>query len=363
MSPFYEYFNFVLREAAAVGASDVHIEPFNDALVVKLRVDSVLRVLKQETNPVFVTRLKEVLKRACNFNMGVAGVPQDCRFAPDGFDFDCRASLCPTMHGEKIVLRLLKRSQKFDLDTYPLAEVPKHHLKAALGMWQGIIMTSGPTGSGKSTLLYSALGTIDRIENNVHTIEDPIEYALPNLNQTQVARGSVSFADVIRSLMRQDPDVILVGEVRDHETAEAAVHAASTGHLVLTTVHANSARGILERMEGLGVSRALLEANLLFASAQRLVPRLCDRCAEPDPDARDRVRAAFGVEVVPKRARGCSECRGGVKGRVLLFEWMTREKGADDRNVLKQHDTIKAQAATNLEKGLIDANSACGLLD
>jgi type II secretory ATPase GspE/PulE/Tfp pilus assembly ATPase PilB-like protein len=360
-NPFVAYFEHVLAEAWSAQASDIHIEPFGNSLTIKARIDSVLRVLKTENDPVFVSRLTEVVKRICGFDMGLAGVPQDQRFAPEGFDFDCRASLCPTMHGEKIVLRLLQRNKTFDLEAYALPEAAKRDLLAALHKWQGLIVVSGPTGSGKSTLLYSALGVIDRVANNTHTIEDPIEYALPHLNQTQTVRGKLGFADVIRALLRQDPDVILVGEVRDAETAETALHAASTGHLVLTTVHANSAAEIVDRLVVLGVSRELVIANLLFASAQRLVPRLCPACAVDDEPARDRVRATFHVDLLPKRAAGCSTCRGGVKGRVLLFEWLTREREGE-RYALVQRDDIAAQAAEYLRKGVIDADSACGLL-
>lgn len=358
--PFHAFFAHVLREAAEVKASDVHFEPFEGSLVIKFRVDSVLRVVRRETDGEHVKRLQEVIKQACGFNMGIAGVPQDTRFAPSGGTFDCRASLCPTLHGEKIVLRLLEREKTFDLEAYSLPAAAKRDLQAALNKWQGAIIVSGPTGSGKTTLLYSALGTIDRIANNVHSIEDPIEYSLPNLNQTQV-EDRMGFAGVIRSLMRQDPDVILVGEVRDEETAEAMVHAAATGHLVLTTVHANSAREVLTRLEGLGVRREMIEANILFASAQRLAPRLCSRCSEPDEDGRDRVRAALGVELVPRKARGCSGCRNGVEGRVLLFEWLTKER-EEGQSRLVQRGDIRSEAVRLLREGMIDADAACGLV-
>jgi len=266
------------------------------------------------------------------------------------------------MYGEKIVLRLLEQNKEFNLHAYQLREDAKRDLFLALSKWQGLIIVSGPTGSGKSTLLYSALGVIDRIENNVHTIEDPIEYSLPNLNQTQIVKGTMGFADVIRSLLRQDPDVILVGEIRDEETARAAIHAASTGHLVLTTVHANSANEIMERMEGLGIRKELLMANMLFSSAQRLVPKVCQHCIEEDPDSQDLVQAIYGERLMPKKGRGCEKCNGGIKGRVLFFEWITRERSPDDgRFVTVAHDSIHKQALHYLREGLIDATAACGL--
>jgi type II secretory ATPase GspE/PulE/Tfp pilus assembly ATPase PilB-like protein len=357
---FEAYFEHLLDQARAAGASDVHIEPFPARIQVKFRVDSVLRVADTQLEPTFVKRLPEVLKATCGFDMGIAGVPQDCRFAPSERDFDCRASLCPTMHGEKIVLRLLEKNRHFDLERYWLPPEAKAALHGALDRGHGIIVVSGPTGSGKTTLLYSALGSIDRVANNVHTIEDPIEYSLPNLNQTQVERGRLSFAEILRSLLRQDPDVILVGEIRDAETAEVALHAASTGHLVLTTVHANSGVEVVERLVALGVREDLVRANLLFTSAQRLVPKICQACAVDDPESRARVKAIIGQDLMPRRGRGCPQCHAGVLGRVLLFEWLTRERNGGGVQ-LCQHDEIARQAAEHVRRGEIDADNACGL--
>jgi protein transport protein HofB len=171
----------------------------------------------------------------------------------------------------------------------------------------------------------------------------------------------MNFADVIRSLMRQDPDVILIGEIRDEETAEAAIHAASTGHLVLSTVHANSAREIVERIEGLGIRREFFLANMLFASAQRLVPKVCPFCAVDDHESADLVEAVYGERFVPKKGIGCAKCTGGIKGRVLLFEWMTREKESHGKFSSQAHENIGLQALQYLREGLIDAHSACGL--
>ncbi len=156
--------------------------------------------------------------------------------------------------------------------------------------------------------------------------------------------------------------MIMVGEIRDEETAEAAIHAASTGHLVLSTVHANSAREIVDRITGLGVSRDLFLANLLFASAQRLVPKICQRCSQEDPESKDLVKAVYGVDVMPRKGVGCPYCNNGVKGRVLLFEWLTREC-VDGRYEPKAHENITAQALEHLRSGEIDAQSACGLFD
>ncbi len=359
---FEEYFNHMLHKAVESGASDVHIEPFPGVFQIKFRVDGVLRFFdKQILDTKRLERFAEVTRKMCGFDMGKDGKPLDARFSIPSLPYDFRSSLCPTMYGEKIVLRLLQKNKAFDLRTYPLRDDAKACLGRALNRSQGMIIVSGPTGSGKTTLLYNALSVIDRIANNVHSIEDPIEYSLPNLGQTQVTHGSLSFAEVLRSLMRQDPDVILVGEIRDEETARSAIHASCTGHLVLSTVHANSAAEIVERMEGLGVKRDLFLANLAFASAQRLVSKNCPHCTEDDPDSIPLVRAVFGDDAIPKRGRGCEHCgNSGIKGMVLLFEWLTRERDGSGNKVIKPHDSLLNQSRYYMREGVINAENACG---
>lgn len=356
-SAFASAFDEILLKAVHAGASDIHFEPRDQALRVRARVHGHLVVLQEVLDERRATRLGEVVKRSCGFDLGRTGVPQDARFARDDLGFDFRAALVPVLGGEKVVLRLLSRHQSFDLDTYPLLTPAKADLRAALGKASGLIVVSGPTGSGKSTLLYNALGSLDRERLNIGTIEDPVEYRLEGLSQSQVERKrGGSFAGMLRAFMRADPDVILVGEVRDDETAEAALHAASTGHLVLTTVHANSAAEIGDRLEGLGVHRDLYEANLRFASAQRLAPRLCPSCRELDPEGARQAAAVFGELAVAYRAEGCEACGGtGVVGRVLLFEWLARR--AD--GALTARGSLRADALRALNEGEIDARSAC----
>jgi type II secretory ATPase GspE/PulE/Tfp pilus assembly ATPase PilB-like protein len=361
-NPFQEYFIEILRRAYSEGASDIHIEPFEDEILIRIRVDGILRIIKKESDLSYIARLCEVIKKLCAFDMGVSGLPQDQRFrVPTLEELDFRASLCPTMYGEKIVLRLLERNKPFSLETYPLRDDAKRDLYRALGKWQGLIIVSGPTGSGKSTLLYSALGVIDRVQNNVHTIEDPIEYTLPYLNQTQVKHGTLSFAHVLRSLMRQDPDVILIGEIRDEETAEAAMHAASTGHLVLSTVHANSAAEIADKLAGLGVKKEVFSSNLLFASAQRLVPTLCKSCVQEDGPESEYYSETMGTNASIKFAQGCSQCADGYKGRAMVFEWITSERSAGSYE-LKAHGSLTDDAKKLLLEGKIDAKTAAGIM-
>ncbi len=349
----------ILCEAAEQGASDIHFEPLSDRVQIRIRVDGVLWTLREMTDQRRRTRLMEAVKRACNFDMGQVGVPQDARFgtvAPLPY-MDYRAALTPLLEGEKIVLRLLERAKEFDLDKYRLRNDAKTDLREALAKRDGLIIVSGPTGSGKSTLLYNAMGSLDRKKLNTVTAEDPVEYRLAGICQSQVDRSrGVDFAGLLRSFLRADPDVILVGEIRDCETAEAALHAASTGHLVLSTVHANSTAEISERLEGLGVNRGLYEANLRFASAQRLVSRNCTACRVPDPDAQPLVQATFGVDVVPMRGVGCGQCQGrGIAGRALLFEWQHRSK-----DEIVSQETLQAEAQRALCRGDIDAHNACG---
>lgn len=360
-SAFELNFTSLLKQAAEKGASDLHIEPFEQEIRVRARIDGVLTSLQKINQVKYFERFLMQAKRLCNFNMSLNMVPQDSRFRSDDVHFDLRASLVPTMFGEKIVLRFLERNKEFNLDKYPMPDKAKSDLKVCLEKWQGLILVTGPTGSGKTTLLYSALSNIDREENNIHTLEDPIEYTLSGVVQTQISKESVPFSKALSHLMRQDPDCILVGEIRDTETAEAVIHAASTGHLVFSTVHANSAIESLDRIESLGVKRDLIESNLLFSSAQRLVPRNCPECLTEDPDSKDLVAAIFKTEFTPKKSVGCQYCsKTGVKGRVLLFEHIIKNKNDENKKQkLSRVGSLKDCALEHLIKGNLNAQNAC----
>ncbi len=342
---------------ATAGASDLHFEPFEQELRIRMRVDGVLWPEQTITDQRRRTRLMELIKRECGFNLGKIGEPQDARFSTETPCYDYRAALVPVMGGEKIVLRFLQRQKQFDLATYPMRDDAKADLRMALSKRDGLIVVSGPTGSGKSTLLYNALSAINRNQLNVVTIEDPVEYRLDGVSQSQVHRHKgVGFAALLRSFMRADPDVILVGEIRDQETATAALHAAATGHLVATTVHANSSAEIATRLEGLGISPALYRANLRFASAQRLVGKNCPHCRVPDERGAQLVSAMLGEQLMPQIGRGCEACQGrGILGRVLLFEWISRVG-----TQLQGHDTLAQQALQFLEVGDVSAHAVCG---
>lgn len=351
-------FQAILDKAYSEEASDIHIEPLRDELVVRIRVDGVLHKIQSITDERFRARFLEIAKRTCRFDMGVIGAPQDKRFSTEFPPLDYRAALIPLLEGESIVLRLLERNRDFSLESYRMREDAKVDLASALTKRDGLIIVSGPTGSGKSTLLYSAMSALDRASLKVCTLEDPVEYRLSGVTQSEVdASKGRTFGTLLRALMRGDPDVILVGEIRDEETAEAAIHAAKTGHLVLSTVHASSVDEIEARLGGLGVSRELYQASLRFASAQRLVPKQCPHCRVPDPERLALVQAVFGeVDFVPQKATGCDNCQGrGIAGRVLLFEWQHKT-----RDGLSSRGGLQAEALASLRKGDIHATVAAG---
>lgn len=340
------------------GASDLHFEPMANGLLVRARFDGILRELRTiEYQRAALSQ--EATKNLIGFDMSKFGVPQDRRYNHPFTNVDFRANLIPTMFGEKLCLRLLERGKIFSLEKYPLDPAPKMLLERLLGKGQGLILVSGPTGSGKSTLLYSALGSIDRKKRAVYTIEDPVEYELEGLIQVPIS-NKITFSDALRALMRQDPDVIMVGEIRDEKTAKAAMHAASTGHLVLSTIHANDTRDIVKRFADLGVSQNSLESVLLFASAQRLTAKLCSSCCVNDQESVGLLKELFRKkqQFVPKRARGCEQCNGtGYVGRKLLFEYMVPEE-SEGKRVIQRRSTLQEQAIVALGKGEICANEA-----
>jgi type II secretory ATPase GspE/PulE/Tfp pilus assembly ATPase PilB-like protein len=350
------------RIAFNSGASDIHLEPQKSGIRIRLRIDGNLKRfvhIRQEDAETFAEHIKELLR----FNMTLAGVPQDASYSHPTEMVDFRCNLTPVKYGEKIVMRLLQRGKDFHLDRYPLYEGPKRDLLNFITKSQGIILVSGPTGSGKSTLLYSALGTLDRETMNIHTIEDPIEYEIEGLNQTEInQKKDLTFARCLRALMRQDPDVIMIGEIRDKETAEAAMHAAATGHLVFTTVHANDAHGIVTRLQGYGVLKEHLDSALLFASAQRLPKTLCKECRVDAPEHLDLLKALFpqeNIDFMPKKSEGCNECGGlGIKGRKLMFEYIKRNEQITDRNAFEMAGNLRSSALDLVRRGEVSVPEA-----
>ena len=343
-APVVQLVNSLLFEAVVGGASDVHVQPREEDLVVRNRLDGVLHdvytVPKQLRDEV-VTRLKVL----GGMNIAEKRLPQDGRASVDVGDrrVDLRIASMPTSHGERVVVRLLDKSAQIDrLDELGLSPDIAEGWRSLIKAQHGLILVTGPTGSGKSTTLYSSLKEINSADLNVLTLEDPIEYQLDGISQTQVnVKKGMTFATGLRSILRQDPDIVMVGEIRDRETAEMAIQSALTGHLVFSTLHTNDAPSAVTRLLDLGIEPYLVASSLLGVMAQRLVRRNCDACATADEPSVFRLRP-LGVEslpdgATPRRSDGCESCRGtGFRGRFVVAELVR----TDDR----LRDLIQARA-------------------
>jgi type IV pilus assembly protein PilB len=328
-APVIQLVSSIIGDAIRMGASDIHVEPMKAAMRVRYRLDGYLRTIvelpKRVQGPC-ISRLKII----SGLDISESRKPQDgrTRAVLEGREVDLRVSSLPTYFGEKVVLRILDPSAVIvDLDNLGFEATDFENIQQALASSQGMILCTGPTGSGKTSTLYSALLKLNQESDNVVTVEDPIEYQLEGINQVQVnIRAGVTFASALRSILRQDPDVVLIGEIRDLETAEIAVQAAQTGHLVLSTLHTNDALSTVSRLVVMGVPPYLLASSLLCVLAQRLVRRLCVHCrqlGDPDPAALRLLRAAGIVEVPESlyQPKGCERCNYvGYKGRMGIFE-------------------------------------------
>ncbi len=332
-APVIRFINGLIAEAVKLRGSDIHIEPYEGALLVRLRVDGVLNEIHNlpgKVAPMLVSRIKVMAR----LDIAEKRLPQDGRIslAIGGKYIDVRVSTLPSQHGERVVLRLLDRDQThYDVADLGMQADVLVKFKAALARPNGIILVTGPTGSGKTTTLYAGLSMLNDRKRNILTVEDPVEYALEGIGQTQVnPKVGMSFAAGLRAILRQDPDTVMVGEVRDVETAEIAVQASLTGHLVLTTVHTNSAVGAITRLRDMGIQPFLLASSVKAILAQRLVRRLCDCCKKPY-EADDATKALLGLpkgnSLTLYEACGCDACQNtGYLGRVGLYELVTVER-------------------------------------
>lgn len=326
-SPVARMVQQILTHAVRIGASDVHIDPFDDRVRLRLRVDGVLRT-EREYPPAMHAAILTRLKVMAGLNITEKRLPQDGRFelTVEGRPIDVRLSTLPTVHGEKAVLRLLDSARLVtDVDKLGFSPRAAEHFRELIRAPHGMVLITGPTGSGKTTTLYAALRTLNRDEVNIVTIEDPVEYQLPGIHQVQVnPQIGLTFARGLRAILRQDPNIIMVGEIRDRETAEIATRAALTGHLVLSTLHTNDAVGALTRLVDMGVEPYLVASSVRGVVAQRLVRRVCPRCktaVEPTAEERE-VLASHGLTAERLfRGQGCGECsRTGYLGRTAIQE-------------------------------------------
>lgn len=326
-APIIRLINAVLSQAVKQGASDVHIETYERSLQIRFRIDGVLHTAVQprrELAPLLVSRVKVMAK----MDIAEKRVPQDGRISVKvaGREIDVRVSTLPSAYGERLVLRLLdKHAVDFSFQNLGFSTSELQKLREIVHQPHGIFLVSGPTGSGKSTTLYAALAELNDHSRNILTIEDPIEYNLEGVGQAQVnLKADMTFARGLRAMLRQDPDVVMVGEVRDSETAEVAVQASLTGHLVMSTLHTNSAVGAITRLQDMGVEPFLLSSSLVGVLSQRLVRTLCEHCVEDKPA--DEYESKFLQCVTEKdavigRAVGCEHCsHSGYKGRTGIYE-------------------------------------------
>jgi type IV pilus assembly protein PilB len=332
-APIIKVSNLILIEALKAGASDIHVEPYEKEFRVRFRIDGVLHnimALPMRTRDPLISRLKIMAK----LDISEKRLPQDgrikirLRVEERSRDLDLRVSTVPAQFGEKVVMRLLDKTKlQLDMTQLGFEQEPLRRFKDAIDRPYGIVLVTGPTGSGKTNTLYSAIASLNDPTVNIMTAEDPIEFNLAGINQVQMKEQiGLTFASALRSFLRQDPDIILVGEVRDFETAEIAVKAALTGHLVLSTLHTNDAPSTINRLMNMGIEPFLVATSINAICAQRLVRRICSHCAEEvETPPQMLIQVGFAPDEVKtvkiKRGRGCERCgNGGYKGRVGLYE-------------------------------------------
>lgn len=332
--------SLIIGDAIKQDASDIHIEPKEKVIVVRYRVDGVLRNILEVPKSVHSSLVSRI-KIISNLNIAETRKPQDgkAKVIHNGADVDLRISILPTNFGEKVVIRILdKRKAQVSFKELGLSGRNLELLESCFSKTQGMILVTGPTGSGKTTTLYAALNRIRNTANNILTIEDPIEYMIEGINQVQVnEKAGITFASALRSFLRQDPDVILVGEIRDHETAEIAIQAALTGHLVLSTLHTNDALSAITRLEDMGIDIYKIASSLEAIIAQRLVRTLCTHCrkeVEPDDVEKKLIPFITQLGLKPKfyRSTGCQHCGfTGYKGRIGVYEILLLDEELKDK--------------------------------
>ena len=324
--PIIKLINATITKAVKARASDIHLEPFENKLSIRFRVDGVLReVLQYQKNitQMIISRIKIMSK----LDISERRLPQDGRISISvgKRDIDLRVSTLPSSFGERVVLRILEKDKThIQLEQLGFSQEILASFRKNLGKNEGIILVTGPTGSGKTTSLYSGLREISDRSQNILTIEDPVEYALEGIGQTQVnTKTGLTFAKGLRAILRQDPDIVMVGEIRDKETAEIAIQASLTGHLVLSTVHTNSAINAITRLRDMGIEPYLLSSSLIFVLSQRLVRKLCPHCKTDDEDSKN-ILEKYKIKGNAYKPVGCDKCDNtGYKGRLSIGEYVS----------------------------------------
>ena len=366
-APIVRLVNSIFAQAVREGASDVHISPQKNSIQVRFRIDGKLHEVPSPPKGLFLPIIARI-KILANVDITVTRVPQDGRFTlkMERKEINVRVSSIPTIYGENIVLRLLDTGAGvYSLDRLGMVKADIERIRATINRPYGMILSTGPTGSGKSTSIYAILNELNRPDSNIMTLEDPVEYRIENIRQIQLNRkAGMTFAGGLRSILRQDPDIIMVGEIRDAETAAIAVQAAQTGHRVLSTVHTNDAVGAITRFIDMGIEPFLLSSTLLVSIAQRLVRTVCPYCREPyNPP--EKILASWGLENWDfanfQRGRGCNQCLStGYKGRTGLFEVLVNDEMIQDLIMKKKsaHEiTRKAIDSGNLKTLKYDAGN------
>ncbi|MHC4123535.1 MAG: GspE/PulE family protein [Planctomycetota bacterium] len=370
-APVIRFVDLLLSQAVKCRASDVHIEPQEKTMIIRMRVDGVLCDMvppAKKMQAAVITRIKIL----CEMDIAERRLPQDGRFKipATGRNIDVRVSALPTIYGEKIVMRILdKHAVNHDLNQLGFESELLNQFKTILTQPHGIIIVTGPTGSGKSTTLYSALNYLKDPTKNITTVENPVEYRLPGINQVQVKPEiDFTFASCLRAILRQDPDIILIGEIRDKETVEIAIKASLTGHLVLSTFHTNDAPSAITRLAYMGIEPYLLASSLNLIIAQRLVRKICDKCKKPITLSNELLKR---LKISPEQAKdsvfyhgeGCKSCgETGYLGRLPIFEFLPVDNDIRDKITAEKNESQIREMARNKGYGGLLESGLCNIL-
>lgn len=363
--PVVKLANSIINSAICRNTSDIHLEPFQNHSLVRFRIDGIIVEFKSIPKKIY-TLICARLKIMAAMNIAEKRIPQDgkIKYTYENKNYDLRASTIPTIYGEKIVIRILYNSQRMrDLKSLGFSEKDVELIKSMVFKPNGIILVTGPTGSGKTTTLYSMINTLNKKEKNITSIEDPVEYTLENINQVNVnSKIGFNFSEGLRSILRQDPDVILLGEIRDEETAEIAMRAAVTGHLVISTLHTNDAAEAIIRLKDMRIPSYFINDALVGIIAQRLIRKTCPFCKKeysPEENERKILKLKFSDKLY--RGTGCSKCSNtGYKGRTVVYEIINMKETKKD--IVKAIETAEELRKYNIEKNISSIVDTCASL-